>query len=91
MHRYRDEWLARISNELEGRGFVRDRRAIPRSILSFKRASVTVELHACHFLRVLCRDGIREREYPNCGVAEALEIIRALDDHSADDVSDESD
>lgn len=80
MRRYRDEWAARICNELEARGFVRDFKAIPRNILSFKRDSVAVELRACHFVRVLRPDGIREREYPKCEVNDALKIIQALDD-----------
>jgi len=76
----RNAWVTSVSEELEARGFVRDFKAIPRSIRSFRRGDLTVELRACHLMRVLDSGGpVRSREYPNITVAEAVTILRELE------------
>jgi hypothetical protein len=62
---------------LEARGFVLDARAIPRSVLTFRRQryGATVELRF-HMMRVNTA-GIW-REYPETRVGDALMVIRQL-------------
>ena len=74
MRLHKSKWFHIIVAELKQRGFEPGGMACPNVVSSYCRHSITVELRGGHMLRIL-RHRQCEREYENCSLAAAIEII----------------
>jgi hypothetical protein len=69
----KDIWFKQIVSELKARGFEPGGMACPNIVSSYCRNSMTVEIRGGHMLRVIRHR--QEREYPNCSLSGAIEVI----------------